>query len=394
MSQGVTYADLRFVRTPPEKSQEKDPSEGELTYENIQGPPCQEKRTPIPTEGTKGECRPESDRRTWYTILALLAVCLFLLTAAIGLGVRYWQVSRQLQQATEDGSALERRMGSQEGSLAQTQAQLQEAKEELHSTNRTLWNCLAARNRTQEQLRQANQSLMFTQREKEKLQQEKEELQRDKEELEEEKEQQQEDKARLQEEKETVQQQLEEMRGKLERGITCQQKDGQLSQQLQRESQNHAAQSNLLTQRLGTLEESLSGSQELLRKAERDLRLTQKTLEESWRDGNRTQQQLRDQVRQADLNLTHLKHEKEQVERALGQATSCQQMGCCPHGWKIFRWKCLWVSPSSERKSWGNSKEACQARSSQLLILKPWSARELWDGVIASDEEVITVGYK
>ncbi|XP_033020582.1 B-cell differentiation antigen CD72-like, partial [Lacerta agilis] len=162
---------------------------------------------------------------------------------------------------------------------------------------------------------------------------------------------------------------------------------GQVSQQLQRESQNHATQSNLLAQRVSTLEGGLSRSQELLREAERDLRFTRKALEESWKDGNRTQRQLGDQVRQADQNLTHLKQEKEQVERALGQATSCQQMGCCLQGWKIFRWKCLWVSPSSERKSWRNSKEACQARSSHLLILKPWSARELWDGVIAKDEE-------
>ncbi|CAI7935432.1 Hypothetical predicted protein, partial [Podarcis lilfordi] len=218
-----------------------------------------------------------SDHRTWYAILALLAACLFLLTAAIGLGVRYWQVSQQLQQATEDGSALERRMGSQEGSLAQTQAQLEEAQEELHSTNGTLWSCLAAEKRTQEQLRQANQSLMLTQQEKEKLQQEKEELQRDKEELEQEKEQQQEDKAMLQEEKETIQQQLEEMEGKLELLITCQQK------------------------------------------------------------------------------------------------------ACCPQEWKLFGWKCLWISPSWGMKSWQESQKDCKWKSSQLLVLKPWSAKELWD---------------
>nr|XP_028605228.1 B-cell differentiation antigen CD72-like [Podarcis muralis] len=189
MAQDVTYADLQFVKTPPERSQEKgtwnqveqirmppsvtdpsaplpDPGEGELTYENVQGPPCQGERTPTATEGTK-----ESDRRSWYAILALLAACLFLLTAAIGLGVRYWQVSRQLQQATEDGSALAHRIGSQEGSLAQTQAQLEEAQEELHSTNGTLRSCLAAGNRTQEQLRKANESLVLMQKEKDAVQQ-------------------------------------------------------------------------------------------------------------------------------------------------------------------------------------------------------------------------------
>ncbi|XP_053264708.1 B-cell differentiation antigen CD72-like [Podarcis raffonei] len=275
MAQDVTYTDLQFVKTPPERSQEKgtwnqveqlrmppsmthplaplpDPGEGELTYENVQGPPCQEERTPTATEGTE-----ESDRRTWYAILALLAACLFLLTAAIGLGVRYWQVSRQLQQATEDGSALERRMGSQEGSLAQTQAQLEEAQEELHSTNRTLWNCLAAGNRTQEQLRQANQSLTLTQKEKEKLQQ-------------------------------------------------------QLDQ-------------------------------------------TMKSLEE---------------------------------------AKSCQKIGCCPHGWNLFRWKCLWISSSWEKKSWEESQEACKRKSSQLLVLKPWSAKELWDATFIDKSDQYWIGLK
>ncbi|XP_077792730.1 B-cell differentiation antigen CD72 [Podarcis muralis] len=271
MAQDVTYADLQFVKTPPERSQEKgtwsqvdqirmppsmtdpsaplpEPGEGELTYENVQGPPCQGERNPTATEGTK-----ESDRRTWYAILALLAACLFLLSTAIGLGVRYWQVSRQLQQATEDGTALEQRMGSQEDSLAQTQAQLEEAKEGLHSTNGTLWSCLAAENRTQEQLRQANQSLMLTQKEKEKLQQ-------------------------------------------------------QLDQ-------------------------------------------TMKSIEDT---------------------------------------KSCQNIGCCPRGWNLFRWKCLWIS--EEMKTWEESRKACEAMSSQLLVLKPWSAKELWDATFI--DKVIPLGCK
>nr|XP_034956640.1 B-cell differentiation antigen CD72-like isoform X2 [Zootoca vivipara] len=220
MSQGVTYADLRFVRTPPERSQEK-----------------------------------ESDRRTWYANLALLAACLCLLTTAIGLGVQYWQVSRQLQQANEDGSALARRIGSKEGSLAQAQVQLEEAKEELHSTNETLRSCWAAGNRTQEKLRQANESLMLTQQEKEKLQQ-------------------------------------------------------QLDQ-------------------------------------------TMKSLEE---------------------------------------AKSCQEIGCCPHGWNLFRWKCLWISNNT--KSWGDSWAACKRESSQLLVLKPWSAKQLWGATFIDKRTQYWIGLE
>lgn len=55
-------------------------------------------------------------------------------------------------------------------------------------------------------------------------------------------------------------------------------------------------------------------------------------------------------------------------------------LGCCPRGWTLFRWKCLWAS--SERKRWKQSKLDCEGRSSRLLVLpKPWSARELWEAV-------------
>uniref|UniRef100_A0A8C6YGN8 Uncharacterized protein n=1 Tax=Naja naja TaxID=35670 RepID=A0A8C6YGN8_NAJNA len=62
-------------------------------------------------------------------------------------------------------------------------------------------------------------------------------------------------------------------------------------------------------------------------------------------------------------------------------------LGCCPHGWTLFRWKCLWAS--SEKKTWGASNRDCEWRSSRLLVLpEPWSARELWEAVGKAFTEV------
>ncbi|KAJ7335107.1 hypothetical protein JRQ81_013048 [Phrynocephalus forsythii] len=117
MSQGVTYADLRFVRSPPEAK----------------------KRSPPAGLG----------RWTWPLALALLGACLFLLAGAIGLGIRYWQVSRQLQQASEGHSAEWEALAE---SISSKEGQLDEARAELGFTRLTLQGCWTAGNSTQERL--------------------------------------------------------------------------------------------------------------------------------------------------------------------------------------------------------------------------------------------------
>ncbi|XP_061468718.1 B-cell differentiation antigen CD72-like [Rhineura floridana] len=260
MAEGVTYADLRFVRTPPAKSQEKEASEGELTYENVRGPGALEEKALRSSKDTK-----ESARRTWFAALAVLGTCLFLLATTIGLGVRYGQVSQQFHQESQGHAA---------------------------------------------------QSSLLAQR-------------------------------------------IEAMKHSLD----------------------------LLAQRIEATEQSLAHSQQQLQEAERDLGATQVALEESWRAGNRTQQRLEEEVRRGNSSLAVMKQEKEEAERNLEQARSCQQMGCCPSGWKLFRWKCLWIASSAEKKNWEDSKLDCQDKSSQLLTLKPWNARELWNAAIARNDE-------
>ncbi|XP_034297795.1 B-cell differentiation antigen CD72 isoform X2 [Pantherophis guttatus] len=261
MAGDLTYADLRFARSPPEKSHGEEPNDGELTYENFQVPRGLEKEaaecgplknTPeLPCWATScHRWRPVTNR----PMLGALALCLFLLATNITLGVQYLQASRQLQQASRDHAAKSHILGERTHHLQAgleeswhllrlTEQELNSTKKELNSTKVALWQSQAAENQT---------------------------------------------------------------RWKLQR-------------------------------------------QELL-------------------------------LGQANSSLALLQREKASLETHLSQATSCRQIGCCPRGWTLFRWKCLWAS--SERKTWSESKLDCERKSSRLLVLpKPWSARELWEAV-------------
>ncbi|KAM6469732.1 uncharacterized protein PHA67_014711 isoform 3-T4 [Liasis olivaceus] len=259
MSEGVTYADLQFARSPPEKSQQEEPNEGELTYENVQGPWAQEE------EAAGGPLTSVQDPPLWpischlwspvtnRQMLGALTVFLFLLAASIGLGIQCLQASQQLQQ---------------------------------------------------------------------------------------------------------------------------------VSRQLQQASQDHVAEQHVLGEELHALRVSLEESQHLLRQAQEELNSTAVALWESQAAENQTRRQLQRQgllLTQANHSLALLQTERESAEASLSQATSCQQIGCCAPGWTLFRWRCL--QASTQKKTWEESADACKRMTSQLLVLKPWSARELWEAV-------------
>nr|XP_020656337.1 B-cell differentiation antigen CD72-like isoform X1 [Pogona vitticeps] len=170
MSQeGVTYADLRFVRSPLEKkSPPREPGggggegDGELTYENVEGPQLrrgeerlEEEEAAARRSSSSGRA-PKLGRRSWFAASALLGTCLLLLGTTVGLGVRYWQVSQQLQQASQDHTVesvvLAERIGTKE-------RQLQEAKAQLRSTREALQDWEAAGSRMQEQLQKREKEL-------------------------------------------------------------------------------------------------------------------------------------------------------------------------------------------------------------------------------------------
>ncbi|XP_061453213.1 B-cell differentiation antigen CD72-like [Rhineura floridana] len=146
----------------------------------------------------------------------------------------------------------------------------------------------------------------------------------------------------------------------------------QVSWQLQQASRAHAANNSLLLQRISAQEESLDQSQQFLGDAEAR---RSHTMEELKRQ--------EEELRQAKSSLAVLRQDQGDTERTsearetnLPHARSCQQTGCCPSQWKLFRWKCLWISTAE--KSWEESQKDCEGKSSQLLVLKePWTAEEL-----------------
>ncbi|KAM3848674.1 B-cell differentiation antigen CD72-like isoform 2-T2 [Vipera latastei] len=259
MAGDITYADLRFARSPPEKNQWEEPNEGELTYENLQGPRGPEKEVAV-----CGSLQNTPELPWWSTCchhwrlvtnrpkLGALVIFLFLLATNITLGFQYLQATKQLQQASHD----------------------------------------------------------------------------------------------------------------------------------------HATRNHFLGERIHLLQASLEESRQLLRLIEEEHNSTKKELRSTlvalWQSQvaeNQTQRQLRHQellLDQTNHSLALLRSQRVSLEANLSQATSCQQIGCCPAGWILFRWKCLRVS--SEQKTWKESRWHCEWKSTRLLVLPaPWTAGELWE---------------
>ncbi|XP_070587385.1 B-cell differentiation antigen CD72-like, partial [Erythrolamprus reginae] len=148
------------------------------------------------------------------------------------------------------------------------------------------------------------------------------------------------------------------------------------SRQLQQASRDHTAQSRILGERSHHLQAHLHLTKE-------ELNSTTEALWQSRAGENQTRQQLQHQehlLGEANSSLVLLQRERAHLEDSLSRASSCRQIGCCPPGWTLFRWKCLWAS--SERMVWWWSKMDCEERSSRLLVIpKPWSPREFWEAV-------------
>ncbi|KAK2492765.1 hypothetical protein MC885_008441 [Smutsia gigantea] len=196
MAEAITYADLRFVKAPLKKSisnrlGQADEDE-ELTYENVQVPPAPGGPSSLAVSGLGGKAGVQSGRppAAWssvtppaagwlprgcaacpqYLLLGLLLTSLLLGVAAICLGVRYVQVSQQLQQTnsileatnsslrqqlylkmTQLGQREEDLQGSRR-ELAQSQEALQEEQRVCQETGERLQACQSDREKTKEAL--------------------------------------------------------------------------------------------------------------------------------------------------------------------------------------------------------------------------------------------------
>ncbi|XP_058158037.1 B-cell differentiation antigen CD72 isoform X1 [Dasypus novemcinctus] len=199
MAEAITYADLRFVKAPLRKSNSnrlgQDPEadeDGEITYENVQmpsapvGPPSSDAHGPGDKAGVKSEPPtkawssvtssaagrnfPSCAACTQYLLLGLLLTCLLLAVAAICLGVRFLQVSQQLQKMNRvleatNSSLLqhlhlkitqleqrERDLKESRRELAQSQEALQAEQEGHQAAEGQLQACQSTRERTEENL--------------------------------------------------------------------------------------------------------------------------------------------------------------------------------------------------------------------------------------------------
>ncbi|XP_044534128.1 B-cell differentiation antigen CD72 [Gracilinanus agilis] len=201
MAESITYADLRFVKSPLKKSLsarlEQDAEvddDGELTYENVQVPSAKDvfsspaqpglgqqtggAKTEKPVTTLFSEMSPTPRRIlpcpvAWipYILLSLLGTCLLLGVTSISLGIRYMQVShqlrntnqvlevtngslrQQLQMETYKLSSKEDDLQATEEKLAQTQQNLQVEKEQHQDTQKNLQTCRSEQDKTQQNLK-------------------------------------------------------------------------------------------------------------------------------------------------------------------------------------------------------------------------------------------------
>ncbi|XP_059513258.1 B-cell differentiation antigen CD72 isoform X2 [Myotis daubentonii] len=188
MAESVTYADLRFVKAPLKKRVSSQPGQdpeadddGELTYENVQVPTLSGGASNLASSGLgdKAGVQPEPPAAPWssvtspaawrllgghdsptcwkYLLLGLLLTCLLLGVAAIALGVRYLQVSQQLQRMSRaldaTNSSLRQQLRLQGAQLGQQERELQGSRRELAQTREALQveqrDCQAVRKQSQ-----------------------------------------------------------------------------------------------------------------------------------------------------------------------------------------------------------------------------------------------------
>ncbi|XP_010617628.1 B-cell differentiation antigen CD72 [Fukomys damarensis] len=180
MADAITYADLRFVKAPLKKSvsgrlgpdaeaYEDGDGDGDLTYENVQVPTVPggvglassgvgDRAGRPPSAGVSSEQKTAS----WifakspavarilscpasclqHLLLGLLLTCLLLGVAVICLGVRYLQVSQQLQHMNRvleaTNSSLRQQLHQRIAQLGQKEEDLQESSKELAQSQEAL----------------------------------------------------------------------------------------------------------------------------------------------------------------------------------------------------------------------------------------------------------------
>uniref|UniRef100_A0A8C6Z9R4 CD72 protein n=1 Tax=Nothoprocta perdicaria TaxID=30464 RepID=A0A8C6Z9R4_NOTPE len=155
----------------------------------------------------------------------------------------------------------------------------------------------------------------------------------------------------------------------------------QVTRRQQEASHAHAAERGRLSEQVSTQLELEQMDLELVRAREE--------LQHAWLEGNSSRRELGH--RNAELErvsgaLGMVEKELQDVQGKLNASEStvsslhtCMQTECCPSGWVLFKGKCLFIS--LEKKTWRESKTACEWKSALLLMQEPWESWELTTGL-------------
>ncbi|XP_074852007.1 B-cell differentiation antigen CD72 isoform X2 [Carettochelys insculpta] len=157
----------------------------------------------------------------------------------------------------------------------------------------------------------------------------------------------------------------------------------QVSQHLQQVTRAHEAESIRFSQQVSATGASLAQTTRDLEQARRDLEQAREQLEQTGQERNSTQEQLRqleaeftrtEETRQkVEEENGEIKEKLRQAESALSSIRTCDVSD--PAQWLLYEGRCLFIS--QEEKTWEESKQDCEQKSAQLLIVKTWEWRKM-----------------
>ncbi|KAE8636991.1 hypothetical protein XENTR_v10003253 [Xenopus tropicalis] len=193
MNEGVTYADLKFINLPLKECQtaEAEDNEDGAMYENVNpNLNIPSRRAENSARGSSGnvEAAGEPLKLPSNVTLLLLLFCLISLSSTIGVTIKYFQVSRELQTISRNyielNSSLSRAIQSTEYErtltnmeLTSTQYELNQLGERHTKLNRTLQLCYGTERQTKESLMETERLYKETMGEKQLVIEEKQKIQ-------------------------------------------------------------------------------------------------------------------------------------------------------------------------------------------------------------------------
>ncbi|XP_053555613.1 B-cell differentiation antigen CD72 [Bombina bombina] len=169
MAGAVTYADLRFTKAPvrgsrqPESSEDNESGQLEMMYENVSRQKDQQENTENPTPEKDGQCSFSTGFRSHLLTSLLFVLCLIFIWATIGFGVKYNQITKELQQLSANQTILkshlsetieirEERLREINKELTQTKLELTQVTQDRNDYNTSLQKCQQGQTESRKQI--------------------------------------------------------------------------------------------------------------------------------------------------------------------------------------------------------------------------------------------------